>query len=156
MGELLRKPTIKKYFMKQKGKYELMKNYTITEKDYNTMNLTRKYELALYGAEIIVNDIDGDGNYIALSYLTELYKMHALAVEMLHVTSTKDNNIIDEEQYNELIASGILNQIKDIPSINNDYVVFCEMLDREIENKLIKSVSDKPVFVIRWSTKNNI
>lgn len=27
---------------------------------------------------------------------------------------------------------------------------------KEIENKLIKSVSDKPVFVIRWSTKNNI
>ena len=27
---------------------------------------------------------------------------------------------------------------------------------KEIENKLIKSVSDKPVFVIRWTTKNNI
>lgn len=27
---------------------------------------------------------------------------------------------------------------------------------KEIENKLVKNVSDKPVFVIRWSTKNNI
>lgn len=27
---------------------------------------------------------------------------------------------------------------------------------KELENKLIKSVSDKPVFVIRWTTKNNI
>lgn len=31
-----------------------------------------------------------------------------------------------------------------------------EEMIKEIENKFIKSVSDKPVFVIRWSTKNNI
>lgn len=117
-----------------------MTDYKITKtkiEDYKAMPLKRKYELALIGAEFIVSDTYDNGIYIAESYKRELYKMHILAVEMLKLTETENDLLITEAYYNALMESDVIGQLKVITAAYDDYMTFCEMLDREIENELI-------------------
>lgn len=111
-----------------------MRKYNNINKKYIAMPLAKKYELALLGADFVVSGVEE--NYAASSYVIELYKMHILAVEMLNIIDTQDNKIINENEYNKLIENGIFEKIENIPAIYNDYMIFCKMLDREIENKL--------------------
>lgn len=107
-------------------------------------SLTRKYELALHGANFIVYEQDG----IAAknSYLYELYTAKVLAVDYLNLM---DSNILTDDEYNlfnnRSIVGSLRSFIKNVGDVSlalkakriiSDFNIFKEMLDVEIENEI--------------------
>ncbi|MGN0162230.1 MAG: hypothetical protein ACI4EA_01435 [Candidatus Ornithomonoglobus sp.] len=107
-------------------------------------SLTRKYELALHGANFIVYEQDGIAT--KNSYLYELYVAKVLAVDYLNLL---ESNILTDDEYdlfnNRSIVGSLRSFIKNVGDLSlalkakriiSDFKIFKEMLDVEIENEV--------------------
>ncbi len=123
-------------------------NYKFDEntiKNANELSLRRKFEIALTGAQLIVQDSDNVA--VVSSYFYELFKMRILAVDILKMD--KCELTLTEDQFDELDRLDIIGKINVVrkkkdksyladkaKSIMADYNEVIAMLDTEIENEL--------------------
>lgn len=116
-----------------------------TIKNTKIPTLQRKYELALTGAQFIV-EIQNDFAIVNSLY-KQLYKMTVIAAEYLHLTE-RNNEVISGNEFDDLSLSNIFGQIKSLTyqtdkdlsgkakAILRDYHIFEDMLNTEIENEI--------------------
>ena len=111
----------------------------------STLGLQDKYKLALIGAGFVVNDDEGIAT--ANSYYKQLFLYRVLAADLLHIIDLEYNDIISVDEYDNLIASNIIGQLREYQSeyksdignlILSEFKIFKEMLDMEIKNEIAK------------------
>ena len=86
-------------------------DYIIDEKivkNATMLTLEEQYEKALIGAAFVLDT--NDGVAMINTYYKQLYLMNVLVVDYLHLIDIGKNTLISEEEYNDLMASNILDK----------------------------------------------
>lgn len=118
--------------------------YEITQEimsKVSALSLSDAFEAAVTGAAFVVDKEDVEGIAVVNAYKYQLYKYTILAVKMLHLIDIQDNELITEDEYNNLVKSDIIGQLKGCGNgsgraIARAYKEFCNMFDMEIKNLL--------------------